>query len=75
MFFLISSEVSSVEPLIRWVDGLTTDFVEIFIEFSAVRSFWSWLIRRQSEFRDFFAVSASLAPTPPKPINSIGSVN
>jgi len=39
IFFLISSEVSNVEPLIRWVDGLTTDFVEIFIEFSIVRSF------------------------------------
>ena len=41
MLFLISSDTSNVEPLIRWVDGLTTDFVEIFIEFSEVRSFLS----------------------------------
>jgi len=27
---------------------------------------------RQSEFRDFFVFSASLVPTPPKPITRIG---
>src|SRR3972149_2293480 len=53
---------------------LDSDLVDILIELqSESRSFWSLLIKRQSELRNSFALVANFVPTPPMPTIRIGS--
>ena len=52
------------------------DSVEILIDDSEfARSFWSWLMSRQSEPNVSFALEASFEPAPPMPTIRTGFVN